>query len=308
MTHPEPPPRRHRVLVTGGSGFLGQRLVPRLLAAGYVVTATGMSAAASPFAPEVEFLSVDLRDRAAALALLQPWRWDAAANLAGPVPGGNEGWPRDFHTMSAHVNISLNVCAAAAPAARIVHTSSMTVYGFPRELPVAEEHPREPLHCYGAAKVYAEDVFSGCLADGGDLWVLRLPGLFSEARKGGALYHFARAAVRGEELVVSAAQPTPWEVLHVDDAVHAILLALRSEERNPGAVNVGYGEPVDLLSVARWMAQAAGAGSTVRTEGASAHPEFVMEIARARRTLGWSPAPLHARLGAMLASAAAGAL
>jgi hypothetical protein len=56
------------------------------------------------------------------------------------------------------------------------------------------------------------------------------------------------------------------------------------------------------------MAQAAGRDATVRTEGAESHPQFVMDIARARRTMGWDPAPLHARLGAMLDAAAAGGL
>jgi UDP-glucose 4-epimerase len=280
-----------RVLVTGATGFLGRPLVERLAGAGYQVTAL----ARSVDGVDAEALRVDLADVRAAREALSPWRWDAVVNLAGPAPKGAAGFADGAALVGAHVRAAANL-RAALPAGwpgRLVHASGFIVYGIPQGVPVAEDHPRAPLHAYALAKVLAEDVLLA--GEGLDRWILRLPGLFSEERREGALYRFIRAARDGETLSVTAPDPLPWDVLHVSDAVEAIALALAAEARDPGPVNVGHGEPVELAAVARWIAERAGTGSEVRVEGAE-HPVFAMDVTRARKLMGWAPPPLHERL------------
>ncbi len=286
-----------RVLVAGATGFLGRPLVERLARAGSKVTALARSVDGA-LPAGAERLAADLADAAAAREALSPWRWDAVVNLAGPAPKGIAGFADGAALVGAHVRAAANL-RAAVPAGwpgRLVHASGFIVYGIPRRVPVPEDHPRAPLHAYALAKVLAEDVL---LAGGGlDRWILRLPGLYSEERREGALYRFIRAARDGEPLSITAPDPLPWDVLHVDDAVEAIIRALAAEARDPGALNVGHGEPVELSAVARWIAERAGKGSEVRVDG-PAHPVFAMDVSRARALLGWSPPPLHARLAAL---------
>ena len=267
-----------RVLVTGGAGFLGRHVVRRLEQRGARVTALSRTR------------DGDLADPAVALSLLSPWRWDAAVNLAGPVTGGAEDLRTGIDVVAAHVRIALHLQRHAARGARIVHASSMTVYGPPERLPVAEDHPRRPQHLYALGKVLAEDILDGAA-------ILRLPGLFSSERRSGALYHFCRAARAGETLRVTTPVPTPWDILHVDDAADAIVRAVDATATGP--LNISYGEPVELAAIARWIATHAGAGSAV--ECAVAHPVFQMDITRARRELAWSPPPLATRLAELYA-------
>lgn len=277
-----------RVFVTGATGFLGRRVVGRLAAIGATVTAHGKTTAPSPFAPEIEYVRGDLADPHVAAELLSPWRWDTIVHLAGPVTGGNESVATGIDVVATHARLALQVQRHAA-GARIVHASSMTVYGLLGSGPIAENHERRPQHLYGLAKMIAEDI----LLPGA--WVLRLPGLFAEDRRGGALYHFCRAARRHEPVRINAATPTAWDVLHVVDAADAIARAT-SATGPGGAINISHGEPVELDAIARLIASRTGA--PVESSSVS-HPVFQLDITRARELLGWSPPPLRDRLFAL---------
>jgi carbamoyl-phosphate synthase large subunit len=298
---------RKRVLVTGASGFVGKALVPRLVSEGYEVTALGRTHAPAPTAGtrQVETHQADLADEHATREVLSPWRWDAVVNLAAPVAKGEQDLAESANTLAAHVDVALNLTSALPDwwEGRLVHVSSMVVYGAPDALPVREDHPRRPLHAYGLAKRLAEDVVLASRAP--DRWVLRVGGLFAEERRSGALYHFARAAVRGEPLRIDAKSPLPWELLHLDDAVEGIVRALRAPARDPGALNVGYGAPVHLDEIAKSLAGRAGKGSAVVNEHAVTHPIFLADVSAAKRLLAWPPSSLAERLDRFLAHHAA---
>lgn len=265
------------VLVTGATGFLGTHVLAHLATGGHRVTALGSR-------------DGDLANPIDAARLLSAQAWDVIVNLAGPVTGGAETPAVGIDVITAHVNIALNVRKHAGRA-RIVHASSMTVYGMPETVPVTENHPRRPRHLYATGKRLAEDVL---LTADADVCVLRLPGLFSETRASGALFHFCRAARQGETLRVSAPEPTPWDILHVDDAARGVLAAVTASGAG-GPINLGYDEPVELTAIARAIAGIAGTGSSVENTGAT-HPVFQLATARARALLGWAPPTLEARL------------
>lgn len=293
-----------RVLITGATGFVGRPLTERLARDGAAVTALGRSEGGAPLPAGVERLTADLTSAESTRAALTPWRWDAVVNLAGPVSKAVEAFEDGTVTATSHVRIALHLLRAlpAGFAGRVVHTSSMTAYGLPTALPVAEDAPRRPIHLYGLGKSLADEVFLAT-NDALDVWVLRLPGLFAPWRKGGALFHFARAARRGEPLRVTATEPIAWDVLDVRDAVEAIARALAATERRPGAVNVSYGEPVEIVAMARRIAALGGRGSEVIPPAGVTHPVFQLDITRARRLLGWPPTTLDARLSELLAAA-----
>jgi nucleoside-diphosphate-sugar epimerase len=139
-----------------------------------------------------------------------------------------------------------------------------------------------------------------------DCWILRLPGLFSESRRSGALFHFMRAAAQGETIRLTPTTATPWDILHVDDAAEAFIHALAAPTRRAGAVNIGYGEPMNLSSVAEWIAVHAAKGSRVVNEGGVEHPVFALGIGKAELLLNWRPPELSSRLDALYVSWNAG--
>ena len=285
-----------RVLVTGSTGYLGQSVVAQLLGRGHELVLLGR-AQESPFGPDVEYHALDLLEEGALTALVEDASvFDAIVHLAGPAPKLDQGFCEEsIDLVATHLRLVLALRHAFADwRGRIVHASGMPVYGLPRQLPVDESASRVPIHMYGLAKLLSEDAILSWRSV--DRWVLRLPGLFSAERRSGALYHFMKAAAAGAPIRLTAQQPTPWDVLHVEDAALAISQALASEHVNPGAVNVSYGEPVDLESLARWISRLGGRDSPIEDVAGVRHPPFQMHIGRAKQLLGWPPATLHQRL------------
>jgi dTDP-4-dehydrorhamnose reductase len=122
------------LFVTGGGGFLGRRVVPTALSAGWQVVA--------PTSAEL-----DVRDAHAV---------HAAIGRAGPAAVVHLAYRRDDR--AAIVDASSNVAAAARRSgARLVHLSTDVVFGgAPRAY--AESCPTDPVDAYGRAKTAAEEV------------------------------------------------------------------------------------------------------------------------------------------------------
>lgn len=289
-----------RVLVTGASGFLGQAVVRRLAAGGDAVVALGRTAVA-----KVENRAVDLTDPAAVRAALAAGDFDALVHLAGPAPKGAPGWDAGWPLVRLHHGLAAHLANGLPPGwtGRVVHASGMIVYGLPDAGPrarslVDETCPLRPMHLYGLAKVMAEDAWLA--RPPADLWMLRIPGLFSASRRSGAVWGFACAAAAGMAPTVTADRPTPWDLLHVDDAAEGIARALSAPGPGPGALNLGYGEAVSLDTVARWFAEAVGAQVIL---AGRAQPLFGLDVTRAKERFAWPPRRLDERLAAVLDAA-----
>ena len=173
----------------------------------------------------------------------------------------------------------------------------MVVYGIPDQLPVNESHARRPVDHYGIAKCVAEDIVASAQKQKHfDVWMLRFPGLFSEERHNGAIYNFVSNAARGTPLTIASSRPTPWEVLHVADAVEGILQVMQSSTRGAGAVNLGYGENMNLLEMAETIVARLNSRSPIENITGFSHPSFYMDIEKARSLINWPPTTFGKRL------------
>lgn len=289
-----------RCLVTGATGFLGAYVVRRLAEAGVRVTAQTRSGSALFEGLAIDTIQGDMTEPGWSHQVRNEWRWDDVVHLAGGVSKvASAGFAGESQVARAHVNLALAMSQAIPDkfSGRVVHASSMTVYGAAGSLPVKETQPLAPSFMYAFGKALAEDVWRS--SSHADLWLLRFSGLFSATRKSGALFHFVRAGLAHQPIRVAAREPTLWDVLHVEDAADAVVRALASGVRFRGAMNVSYGEVVQLEQVARRIAALTG-GSEVVNEGGIEHPPFQLEISLARERLGWPPTSLDDRLRALV--------
>ncbi|MEV4824957.1 sugar nucleotide-binding protein [Micromonospora sp. NPDC049274] len=132
-----------RVLVVGGSGFLGSEVCRRGLRAGFSVVGTFHSGSIG--VPGVAGRRLDVTDRAAVRALVAQVRPDAVV----ATPYRYDDWTVTADG-AAHVAL-----AAAEVGARLVHLSSDALHGG-RPTPYADDDPPSPVNAYGAAKAAAE--------------------------------------------------------------------------------------------------------------------------------------------------------
>jgi dTDP-4-dehydrorhamnose reductase len=130
-----------RLLVTGGSGYLGAEVVRRAADAGWEAVGTCFSAAGP--------VRLDVRDRAAVAALVAGLRPDCIVHTAYRQDGP-DAWTTNVDG-SAHV-----AAAAAAVGARLVHLSTDLVFDGRAGRPYREDDMPEPVIAYGQAKAAAE--------------------------------------------------------------------------------------------------------------------------------------------------------
>jgi nucleoside-diphosphate-sugar epimerase len=148
------------VLVTGGGGYVGAVLVPKLLAAGYAVTvldwyAYGDVLGAVAGSADLRQIKGDIRDPSAVAAALQGC--DAVIHLACISNDPSfELDPALGKSVNYDATVSLIDASVAAGIRRFVYASSSSVYGVKEEDRVTEDLPLTPLTDYSKYKALSE--------------------------------------------------------------------------------------------------------------------------------------------------------
>ncbi|HZD09777.1 MAG TPA: SDR family oxidoreductase [Candidatus Binatia bacterium] len=137
-----------RILITGGSGYLGRHLVP--LATGFAEDVVHtFYRNVPPRVPGARRL--DVRDREAVMDLVGSFAPDVIIHAAG-----SSGRPK---SMVEVIELGAEHVTAAAieSGARLIHLSTDVVFDG-RRAPYVESDPPRPLHDYGRAKAQAEEI------------------------------------------------------------------------------------------------------------------------------------------------------
>jgi UDP-glucose 4-epimerase len=164
---------RATILVTGGTGFIGSHTVVELLAAGYrVVMIDNLCNSDSSVVKRIEriaqaqlsidpqclsFHEMDVRDGASLTNLFKSEAIDGVIHFAGLKAVGesfSKAW--DYWNNNVAGTINLTGVMHGAGVKRLVFSSSATVYGEARILPVKEDAPTQATNPYGRTKLVCE--------------------------------------------------------------------------------------------------------------------------------------------------------
>jgi UDP-glucose 4-epimerase len=267
-----------RVLVTGGAGFVGSRLVERLAEGGALVDvlddlSTGgvRNLEAAQRLGRVSLVRGDVRDRELVGDLVR--EADAVFHLAGAV-GVRRVAEDPVDTWSRNVEGTASVLAACARlGTRCLIASTSEVYGTTATGVLAEDAvvtvaPTARRDVYAVSKLAGESLALAMhRASMLPVTVARLfnvVGPRQSERYGMVLPRFARAAVRGEPLPVHGDGRQSRCFLHVDDATRALVALVATPAAEGLVVNVGSDEEVEVGDLARRVVAAAGTDAPIR--------------------------------------------
>lgn len=286
-----------RVLVTGGGGFVGRRLVPILLQATHGTVYAGVYKEAAP--DGAGSVSLDLTDQASVDAALKMVRPDLIVHLAAQASVGQSQESAE-RTWRVNVGGSLFLASSVAayvPEATVLFASSAEVYGRAFLDEEVEETTRpKPASVYAQSKLAAEQVFKSALPPGARLLITRPcnhSGPGQDERF--ALPAFAKQIVEDGPEVLVGNLSAQRDFLHVDDVADAMLGLLRVTSSLPAhsLFNIASGKLCSIGELLDRMIELSGRKPAVVTDPAKLRPSDI-PIARIgasalREITAWSP-------------------
>lgn len=213
-------------LVTGGSGFLGQAMVRRLLALDCRVRVLDTAAMPAAWSGKVEMVQGDIRD--ATVVDRAVAGVEAVCHAAAALPIHRS--KRLIHEVN--VDGTRNVLDAAVKhgVKAVVHISSTAVYGLHKEHPILESNKLVPVGPYGESKVLAEAV---CLEyrDRLHVPIIRPKTFLGQGRLGvfEILFDWIHD---GKRIPMIGKGHNKYQLLDVEDLIDAILIAARHPDGN----------------------------------------------------------------------------
>lgn len=298
------------VLVTGGLGFIGSNLTRRLLLEGArvrVLDALTKGDGGNRFnlegagpANALEVVEGRADDRARAEQCVAGC--DVVFHLAGKVSHVDslERPVDDLLDNAATTAVLLDACRRLNPSAKVVVAGTRQVYGTPVRLPVDEQHPLRPPDYNSVSKIAAE-LYARVAAErlGLATAVLRLTNVYGPRQivahsRASFTGWLVRRALRGETIEIFGTGQQQRDLLYVDDAVEAFLLAAEKLPGNGEAWNCGREDSVSLLTFAQKLVEVAGSGSIRLVPFPPDRAridigDFSTDARRFRSATGWHP-------------------
>ncbi len=317
-----------KILVTGGAGYIGSHVVLACLDAGHEVAvvddlSTGRRAAVPQ---DVPLIVGDVGDAALVARVMADHAIGAVIHMAGKVVVPESvAAPLLYYRVNTAASRTLIAACVEAGVESFVFSSTAAVYGAPKETPISEDAPLEPINPYGRSKLMTEWILAdaaaahgfGCLA----LRNFNVAGADPQGRAGQSTpqaTHLIKVAseaavgLRDKVEVFGEDYETPdgtciRDYIHVSDLAAAHVAGLRylaagGESR---AMNCGYGRGYSVREVLAAVERVNGRPLTIvpapRRPGDP--PALVADPARLMGELDWRPE--HAELTAMIESAIA---
>lgn len=278
-----------RVLVTGGSGFIGSHVVDKLRERGIRVRVFDM--VMPTYRSDLEFYHGSLLDLEALRMAMSGI--DTVFHLAA-VADVKDVYEDPYYSESINVRGTINVLEAARRGAkqRVIYGSTTWVYS-EASAEVVDENTalRPPTHLYTATKIASEH-YCQCYSKlyGVSATILRYGIPFgSRARDGAVIPVFVSKALRGEPLTIAGDGSQFRKFVYVEDLAEGNVLALKSIARDK-IYNLDGTERVTIRQIAETVQKIVG---NVRIEYGPARPgDFLgkeVSSALAKRELGWEP-------------------
>jgi nucleoside-diphosphate-sugar epimerase len=250
---------QQKVLITGGSGFLGINLVRHLLAKGVTqIRSLDLVPFDYPERGQVESIIGDIRDPAQVARCMQGVTWVIHTAAALPLYA-----KEDIYSTDIEGTRTLLAAARQEGVARFVHVSSTAVYGIPDHHPLLETDRLQGVGPYGEAKIAAEEECLRARAQGMCVPIIR-PKSFIGPERLGVFALFYDWAQDQRNFPMIGYGHNRYQLLDVEDLCEAIWLCLTLDARQVNDVfNIGAREFTTMREDYQAVLDCAGFGKRI---------------------------------------------
>ncbi|MFC5666618.1 NAD-dependent epimerase/dehydratase family protein [Kitasatospora misakiensis] len=307
-------PRLHQltgacVLVTGGGGLVGSRIVAQLAACGATpIVLDRFDAYPRPvrdlFRVDRNGARVvlgDVRERATVKWLTGRADYVIHAAAYADVAACTRR-PDIAFAANVHGTQTVLDAVATSPVKRLVFVSSASVYGdgAPTQADAArfaEDQPLTPISVYANTKLWGEHQVRLMLGGGTEYSIVRYFSVYGEPQipKPGShswmVPWLALSAHTGRPMRLNGGGHQVRDMVHVEDVAHATILALVTDQAAGQTINIGTGIPTSVRRIAELIAAHYPGAAFVETPMPEGDPRGgCADTRRATDLLGWRPA------------------
>ena len=302
------------ILITDAAGYIGSHTTAQLVEAGRKVVCLDNFYSGHRWAIPKEAVLVegDIRDSALVRKTIQEHGITSVIHFAAHIEVEESvSQPLKYYSNNTAGSLSLVLACHEQGVRRLIFSSTAAVYGNPREIPITEDSPLDPVNPYGRSKLMTEYMLKDLSQSSPFRYValryFNVAGARADSRLGEAphvathLINVACQVVCGKRphlKVYGTDYPTPdgtcvRDYIHVEDIAWAHLLALKYlEEGGPScSLNCGYGHGYSVQEVIEAFRKASGA--EFKVEKAGRRPgdpaTLVANNEKIRKVLGWNP-------------------
>jgi UDP-glucose 4-epimerase len=299
-----------KVLICGGAGYIGSNMTALLAEEGHEpIVFDNLSKGHRAAIPEAELIEADLADSDTLIATLRDRRIEAVMHFAAFIEVGESvDEPLKYYRNNFCNTRNLLEAMQLANVEKFIFSSTAAVYGNPKEIPVTENCPKEPINPYGQTK-WAVERMCHYQSEAGKLRYAALRyfnacGAGSNARLGEdhrpeshliPLIIQAAMGRRDSVSIFGTDYDTPdgtciRDYIHIDDLCRAHLLALDKLDTSSELIyNLGNGSGYSVRQVIETVRNVSGKDfKVIETQRRPGDPPILTSDAtKAKEQLGW---------------------
>ncbi len=280
---------KKKILIVGGTGFIGYHLGKKILAKGWKITSISTKPPPKKrFLPKVKYIFCDITKKKSLESSIK-MSFDYIVNLGGYVDHSNKKKTFKSHYMGC-VNLT-KIFLKKRPIA-FVQMGSSGEYGVSKS-PQKENVKCKPKSTYARAKLLASRYLINLYKSKKfPCTILRLYQAYGPRQDFNRFIPFIiKACIKNKKFPCSTGNQSR-DFVHVNDVTEAILLTLKNKNARGQIINIGTGKPKKIISIIKYIVKILKGGQPQfgkiklrKDEILNTYPN----ISKAKNKINWSP-------------------